>query len=39
MNNIIDFSELIKRLVKYVFEVLIVAIAAFAIPKQFLNFE
>jgi hypothetical protein len=39
MNSIIDFPELIKRLVKYVFEGLIVAIAAFAIPKQSLNFE
>jgi hypothetical protein len=39
MNNIVDFPELIKRLVKYVFEGLVVAIAAFAIPKQSLNFE
>ena len=39
MNSIIDFPELIKRLVKYVFEGLIVAIAAFEIPKQSLNFE
>ena len=39
MNSIIDFPELIKRLVKYVFEGLIVAIAAFAIPKQSLKME
>ena len=37
MNNIVDFPELIKRIVKYVIEGLIVAIAAFAIPKQSMN--
>lgn len=35
----IDLSELVKRLVKYLFEGLIVAIAAFAIPKASLNIE
>jgi hypothetical protein len=33
MNNIVDFPELIKRIVKYVIEGLVVAIAVFAIPK------
>jgi hypothetical protein len=37
MNNIVDFPELIKRIVKYMIEGLIVAIAAFAIPKQSMN--
>jgi hypothetical protein len=37
MNNIVDFPELIKRVVKYMIEGLIVAIAAFAIPKQSMN--
>ena len=37
MNNIVDFPELIRRIVKYVIEGLIVAIAAFAIPKQSMN--
>jgi hypothetical protein len=39
MNNIIDFSELVKRFIKYIFEGFIVAIAAFAIPKQSMNVE
>ena len=37
MNNIVDFPELIKRIVKYVIEGLVVAIAVFAIPKQSMN--
>jgi hypothetical protein len=39
MQPMIDLSELVKRLVKYLFEGLIVAIAAFAIPKASLNIE
>lgn len=39
MNNIVDFPELIKRFIKYIFEGFIVAIAAFAIPKQSMNVE
>lgn len=35
----IDFTELFKRLIKYLVEGLMVAIAAYAIPKQSLNIE
>jgi len=35
----IDLSELLKRLVKYIVEGFIVALAAFAIPRQTLNLE
>ena len=34
-----DFSELIKRAIKYLVEGVMVAIAAFAIPKKALNVE
>jgi ABC-type Co2+ transport system permease subunit len=34
-----DVSELIKRIIKYLIEGLMVAIAAFAIPKRSLNME
>ncbi len=34
-----DISELIRRIVKYLIEGLMVAIAAFAIPKHSLNLE
>ena len=34
-----DVSELIKRIIKYLVEGLMVAIAAFAIPKRSLNME
>ena len=34
-----DFSELIKRAIKYIVEGIVVAIAAFAIPKKQLNVE
>ena len=34
-----DISELIKRIIKYLVEGLMVAIAAFAIPKRSLNLE
>ena len=37
MNSIVDFPELIKRIVKYMIEGLVVAIAVFAIPKQSMN--
>ena len=37
MNNLVDFPELIKRVVKYMIEGFVVAIAAFAIPKQSMN--
>ena len=34
-----DLTELIKRIIKYLIEGLMVAIAAFAIPKRSLNLE
>tara|TARA_Y100001958_G_scaffold159820_1_gene163503 strand:+ start:3432 stop:3689 length:258 start_codon:yes stop_codon:yes gene_type:complete len=34
-----DVSELVKRAIKYLVEGLMVAIAAFAIPKKSLNFD
>jgi ABC-type Co2+ transport system permease subunit len=34
-----DFSELIKRAIKYIVEGIMVAIAAYAIPKKSLNVE
>lgn len=34
-----DVAELIKRIIKYLVEGLMVAIAAFAIPKRSLNLE
>jgi ABC-type Co2+ transport system permease subunit len=34
-----NFTEFIKRLIKYLIEGLMVAIAAFAIPKKSLNLE
>ena len=35
----LDFGELIKRAVKYLVEGLIVALAAYAIPKKALNMD
>ena len=37
--GIFDMAELIKRIIKYLIEGLMVAIAAFAIPKRSLNLE
>ena len=34
-----DISELIKRIIKYIVEGLMVAIAAYAIPKRSMNIE
>lgn len=34
-----DFSELVKRAIKYIIEGIMVAIAAYAIPKKQLNIE
>jgi ABC-type Co2+ transport system permease subunit len=39
MNGIINISELVKRVIKYLVEGLMVAIAAYAIPKRSLNIE
>jgi hypothetical protein len=39
MSGMINVAELIKRVVKYLVEGLMIAIAAFAIPKRSLNIE
>ena len=39
MNDMVYFSEFVKRAIKYMIEGLMVAIAAFVIPKQKLNIE
>ena len=39
LGEILDLGELIRRIVKYVVEGIMVAIAAYAIPKRSLNIE
>lgn len=39
MSNMVDFTELVKRAIKYLVEGLVVALAAYAIPKKQLNVE
>jgi ABC-type Co2+ transport system permease subunit len=39
MNGLINIGELVKRIIKYLVEGLMVAIAAYAIPKRSLNIE
>ena len=39
MSGLIDIGELVKRIIKYLVEGLMVAIAAYAIPKRSLNVE
>jgi ABC-type Co2+ transport system permease subunit len=39
MTGLINIGELVKRIIKYLVEGLMVAIAAFAIPKRSLNIE
>ena len=39
MNRVFDVSELIKRLIKYLVEGLMVALVAYAIPKKSLDLE
>jgi ABC-type Co2+ transport system permease subunit len=39
MFEMFDVTEIIKRIIKYLIEGLMVAIAAFAIPKRSLNLE
>ena len=39
LGDFFDFSELLKRLIKYLVEGLMVAIAAYAIPKQSLKLD
>jgi len=39
INEMFDLNELVKRAIKYLIEGLVVALAAFAIPKKQLNIE
>ena len=39
MDGLINIGELVKRIIKYLVEGLMVAIAAYAIPKRSLNVE
>ena len=39
MNGLINVGELVNRIIKYLVEGLMVAIAAYAIPKRSLNVE
>jgi len=39
MKSLINVGELVKRIIKYLVEGLMVAIAAYAIPKRSLNVE
>ena len=39
MNGLVNVAELVKRIIKYLVEGLMVAIAAYAIPKRSLNIE
>ena len=39
MSSLINVAELVKRIIKYLLEGLMVAIAAYAIPKRSLNLE
>lgn len=39
MNGLFNVAELVKRIIKYLVEGLMVAIAAYAIPKRSLNIE
>jgi ABC-type Co2+ transport system permease subunit len=39
MSHMFDFGELIKRAIKYIVEGIMVAIAAYSIPKHRLNLE
>lgn len=39
MDGLINVAELVKRVIKYLVEGLMVAIAAYAIPKRSLNME
>ena len=39
MSGLINVAELVKRIIKYLVEGLMVAIAAYAIPKRSLNIE
>ena len=39
MNGLINVGELVKRIIKYIVEGLMVAVAAYAIPKRSMNIE
>jgi ABC-type Co2+ transport system permease subunit len=39
LGGMLNISEIIKRLIKYIIEGLMVSIAAFAIPKRSMNLE
>jgi ABC-type Co2+ transport system permease subunit len=39
MSGLVNMNELVRRIVKYLVEGLMVAIAAYAIPKRSLNIE
>lgn len=39
MYGVLDFQELVKRVVKYLVEGVVVAIVAFSVPKKQLNIE
>ena len=39
MDRVFDINELVKRIIKYLVEGLMVALAAYAIPKRSLNLE
>lgn len=39
LNRFFDVQEIIRRIIKYLIEGLMVAIAAYAIPKKSMNFE
>ena len=39
MSGLVNTNELVRRIVKYLVEGLMVAIAAYAIPKRSLNIE
>jgi ABC-type Co2+ transport system permease subunit len=39
MTSLVNVGELVKRIIKYLVEGLMVAIAAYAIPKRSLNIE
>ena len=39
LGNLLDFGELIRRVVKYLVEGFMVAIAAYSIPKRSLNLD
>jgi hypothetical protein len=39
MSNVVDFSELVKKAIKYLIEGLVVAIVAILVPRKSLSIE